>query len=100
MTNKSEVWRKKMKRDDVVAVAKAKLREIGIPPHICWVRRIPARTEVHLLIGTEVKQVVLRSGITPGELAEKLGDLETSWRNRDGVGGEQSDLEEAIEQAT
>ena len=88
-----------MNRDDVVALAEAKLREIGIPPHVCSVRKIPAQVEIAVLIGTRAERVVLRSGVTRGELAEKLVGLETSWRNRDGVGGEQTDLEQAVKQA-
>jgi hypothetical protein len=88
-----------MNRDDVIALAEAKLREIGIPAHVCSVRKIPAQVEIAVLIGTKAERVVLRSGVTRGELEEKLASLETSWRNRDGIAGEQTDLEQAIEQA-
>jgi hypothetical protein len=87
-----------MNRDDVVALAEAKLRELGIPAHVCSVRKIPAQVEIAVLIGTKSERVVLRSGVTRGELAEKLASLETSWRNRDCVGGEQTDLEQAVKQ--
>jgi hypothetical protein len=88
-----------MNHDDVVALAEAKLRELGVPAHVCSVRKIPAHVEIAELIGTKTERVVLRSRVTHGELAEKLASLETSWRNRDGVVGEQTDLEQAIKQA-
>ena len=91
-----QVWSGQMNRDEAVALAEAKLRELGIPAHLCSVRKIPAQVEIAVLIGTKAERVVLRSGVTCGELAEKLASLETSWRNRDCVGGEQTDLEQAI----
>ena len=90
-----------MRREDVVSAVKKTLRELGIAEHISNVRAVPSSVELEVIMGASRKVVRLRSGITSGELTEKMRELEQEWRLWRPDGPErQVDLEEAIAAAS
>lgn len=84
-----------MKRNEVAAAARAKLRELGIPEHCFAVREIPACVQVSVSAGGARLIKKLRTGLTRPELDLELARLENFVDHRTGT----IDLEEAIAEA-
>ena len=80
-----------MHRDDVIKIVKERLGAMGVPEHVTGVAKVPSQVKISILVGGQMVEVALRSGITRFELDEKLNALESKWIMR-----EQRDLEEAI----
>jgi hypothetical protein len=74
-----------MRRNDVIDKVKEELEFLEVPAHITHIKKVSALVEVTVLINGTPSTIVLRSGITPGELDQKLGVLRSNWNLRDQV---------------
>ena len=87
-----------MYREDIIDAVKSRLAALGVPRHVCSVRKVPAFVEASVLMGDKLITLKLRTKITSTEMEEKLADFEAKWRvhKRAEPDGHQIDLEEAI----
>jgi hypothetical protein len=67
-----------VKRDEIRTAVNAKLAEVGFPCVYRWVNR-PAKLE--LLVGSNLREIPFKSGMTRRQLEYELGRIE-DWADR------------------
>ena len=74
-----------MRRADVIERLNELFQDLDVPRHVTHIKRVAASLEVTVLINGTPSTTVMRSGITPPELEQKLGVISQNWALRDQV---------------
>jgi hypothetical protein len=82
-----------MKRSDIIDTLTRKLDDLGVPPHVKGLAKIPSRVELQVLIDGRNQIFSCRRGITRAELDRVIMDLEVAWKSQI-PSAQQLDIEE------
>ena len=58
----------------------AALRDLGIPPHLAGIKRVPAKVILCVAVGGKQVEIEAPSGITDSEMQYRLGQLKGHWQ--------------------
>lgn len=85
-----------MNKNQALAKIEKKIEELGIPPYLIKITKVPSSVECSLIVGHQHFKFNARSGVSEMDLDAHLDKIAEAWYAKLAK-GQQVDIEDAVE---